>query len=112
MSIAQQLAVVTGAGSGMGQAIAERLARDGARVALLDLDADRAEAVAAGIREAGGEAAGYAADVSDATALDDAGHHRRCSDDDLRHHVCDRNDAARKQMTEGTGLIAPQAKMT
>lgn len=72
MSIAQQLAVVTGAGSGLGQAIAERLARDGARVALLDLDADRAEAAAAGIRAAGGEAAGYAADVSDATALDDA----------------------------------------
>ncbi|WP_375259025.1 SDR family NAD(P)-dependent oxidoreductase [Citreimonas sp.] len=64
------IALVTGAGSGIGAAIAERLARDGHRVAVNDLHLKAAETVAAGIRDAGGQAHAYAADVSDDAAVD------------------------------------------
>jgi len=57
-------ALVTGAGSGIGAACARALARDGARVLLLDRDADGAAAVAA---EIGGEALGI--DLGDLDAL-------------------------------------------
>ncbi|SEO38556.1 3-oxoacyl-[acyl-carrier protein] reductase [Salinihabitans flavidus] len=59
------IALVTGAGSGIGAAIADRLGREGHRVAVNDLHLETAEAVAARIRDAGGEARAYAADVSD-----------------------------------------------
>ena len=49
-------ALVTGAGSGFGEAIAKRFAAEGARVAVNDLDAAKAETVATAIRAAGGEA--------------------------------------------------------
>jgi NAD(P)-dependent dehydrogenase (short-subunit alcohol dehydrogenase family) len=58
-------AVVTGAGSGLGRAVAQLLAAEGAAVACLDLAADTAEKTAAAIGEAGGTAKAYAADVSD-----------------------------------------------
>ncbi|MGR3496163.1 SDR family NAD(P)-dependent oxidoreductase [Citreimonas sp.] len=64
------IALVTGAGSGIGAAIAERLARDGHRIAVNDLHLEAAETVAAGIRDAGGQAIAYAADVSDEAAVD------------------------------------------
>lgn len=57
-------AIVTGAGSGIGRAIALRLAADGHAVAVNDLDPVRAEAVADEIRAAGGQATGIAGDVS------------------------------------------------
>jgi 3-oxoacyl-[acyl-carrier protein] reductase len=65
-------AIVTGAGSGIGRAIALRLARDGHAVLVNDLSAERAEAVADEIRAAGLTAAAKAGDVSseaDATAI-------------------------------------------
>jgi NAD(P)-dependent dehydrogenase (short-subunit alcohol dehydrogenase family) len=55
-------AVVTGAGSGLGRAIAIRLASEGAAVACLDIVEDAARKTAA---ECGGRAAAYKADVSD-----------------------------------------------
>lgn len=57
--------VVTGAGSGIGKAIAERLAEEGGRVICVDLSGDTATQTADGIRSAGGIAEAVAADVSD-----------------------------------------------
>ncbi len=59
-----RVAIVTGAGQGLGEAIAKTLAAAGARVAVNDLNPDRAERVGAQIREAGGQAIGVMADVS------------------------------------------------
>ncbi|OHV30922.1 MULTISPECIES: SDR family oxidoreductase [Pseudofrankia] len=57
-------AVLTGAGSGIGRASALEFARRGARVAISDLDADRADAVAAEVEAAGGAAVAVRADVT------------------------------------------------
>ena len=65
MRLEGKRAIVTGAGAGLGQAIAERFAAEGARVAVLDIDADGAEAVAGAIRAAGGDAIALRADVAD-----------------------------------------------
>ncbi|MCS5722850.1 glucose 1-dehydrogenase [Herbiconiux sp. CPCC 203407] len=62
-------AVVTGAGSGMGRAIAVRFAAEGAAVAALDLDHAAAEATARTIVEAGGTAHGVQVDVSDSGSV-------------------------------------------
>ncbi len=67
-----RMAVVTGAGSGIGEAIAKALAARGAAVAALDIDAGKAEQVSAAIRDAGGKAAAFSADVSDAASLNSA----------------------------------------
>jgi NAD(P)-dependent dehydrogenase (short-subunit alcohol dehydrogenase family) len=62
-------AVVTGAASGIGQAAAIRLASEGARIACLDVNAAGARETADRIVASGGEAVGYACDVSDAHAV-------------------------------------------
>jgi 3-oxoacyl-[acyl-carrier protein] reductase len=64
-SVAGRVVLVTGAASGMGRATAHLFADEGARVAVTDLDLDRVETVVNEIRTAGGEATGWALDVSD-----------------------------------------------
>jgi len=64
-----RVALVTGAGAGIGAAVARRLADEGATVAVVDRNADAAQAVAAQITEGGGRAVGVGADVTDATAV-------------------------------------------
>jgi NAD(P)-dependent dehydrogenase (short-subunit alcohol dehydrogenase family) len=59
-----KVAIVTGAGSGMGAAAARALAGEGARVLLADLNGESAETVAGQIAAAGGEALAVQADVS------------------------------------------------
>jgi 3-oxoacyl-[acyl-carrier protein] reductase len=56
--------VVTGAGSGIGFALARHAAQAGARVAVVDVVADKAKAAAAEIGAAGGDARGYTCDVT------------------------------------------------
>ena len=68
-SIAGRVALVTGAASGMGRATAHLFADEGAKVAVTDLDPERIERVVGEIREAGGTAAGFPLDVSDAAAI-------------------------------------------
>ena len=67
---AGRVAVVTGAASGIGRALAEEFAASGSAVVVADLDAAEAEVVAAGIRTSGGEALAVAVDVADAAAVD------------------------------------------
>jgi 3-oxoacyl-[acyl-carrier protein] reductase len=63
-------AIVTGSSGGIGKAIAERFAEEGANVVTNSRSEERAEAAAADIRDAGGSAVGAAADVSDYDAVE------------------------------------------
>jgi NAD(P)-dependent dehydrogenase (short-subunit alcohol dehydrogenase family) len=65
MVLRGRVAIVTGAGGGLGQSHARMLARLGAKVLVNDLNLDAAERVAGEIAEAGGEAIGFAASVTD-----------------------------------------------
>ena len=65
-----KVAVITGAGSGIGRAAAELFAREGAEVALVDLNAQAAAAAAEQITDAGGRALAVGADVADAAQVD------------------------------------------
>jgi 2-hydroxycyclohexanecarboxyl-CoA dehydrogenase len=67
-----RVAVVTGGGAGIGRAISGRLARDGFKVAILDIADGAAEQAAKSIDSAGGVACGYQADVSDREQVDAA----------------------------------------
>ena len=63
-------AIVTGGASGIGLAIAERLAQDGLKVAVFDRNGDAADDAAAKITADGGTAIGVAVDVTDRAAID------------------------------------------
>ncbi|QJY48246.1 SDR family NAD(P)-dependent oxidoreductase [Pseudonocardia broussonetiae] len=71
-SLAGRTALVTGAGSGIGAAVAEAFAAAGAAVLVTDVDGAAAEAVAARITDAGGTAAHHLLDVRDRAAADAA----------------------------------------
>lgn len=70
--LSQNTALVTGAGQGVGAGIAQALAQQGAAVAVNDIVADRAEAVADSIRQQGGQAQAVPFDVTDPDAAADA----------------------------------------
>lgn len=62
--------VVTGGGGGIGGATCRRLAGEGAKVAVYDLNLEAAEKVAAGIRAAGGVAEAFRCDIADRAGVD------------------------------------------
>jgi glucose 1-dehydrogenase len=68
--VAGKVALIAGGGGGIGGAAAEALAREGAAVFCTDRDGAAAEATAARIRDAGGQAAASALDVCDRAAVD------------------------------------------
>lgn len=65
----RRVALVSGGAGGIGAAICAALAARGRAVAVADLDGERAEAVASGLRADGGEAAGVALDVTDPASV-------------------------------------------
>jgi NAD(P)-dependent dehydrogenase (short-subunit alcohol dehydrogenase family) len=69
MNIQGQGALITGASRGLGRALAEQLARRGARVALVARDARPLGEVVAAIRGAGGDAHAIAGDIADKSAI-------------------------------------------
>jgi len=69
MKLEGKCAVVTGAGGGIGRAIAERFAQEGACVAVTDLKLEAARAVAEDIEARGGRALAVRCDVSDGEAV-------------------------------------------
>lgn len=72
MTLKDRVALVTGGGSGLGHAIALMMAERGARVAVVDLDEERARDVAGAIARAGGRALAARADTSQASEVDRA----------------------------------------
>lgn len=65
-----KVSVVTGAGGGLGSAIARRFAENGAAVVVHDVRADTVDPVVEAIRTAGGRAIGVVCDITDAAAVD------------------------------------------
>lgn len=70
MRLQNKVAIVTGAASGMGKAIAEGYAKEGAKVVVSDLNLDGANAVAEGIKNAGGEAIALQTNVTSDSDLE------------------------------------------
>ena len=73
MKLQDNVALVTGSGSGIGRAIAMKLAAEGARVAICDIDMDGARETVARIRSSGtGDAAAFRMDVTDESEVNEA----------------------------------------
>jgi NAD(P)-dependent dehydrogenase (short-subunit alcohol dehydrogenase family) len=72
MLLRDKVAVITGAGSGVGRASAHRFAEEGAAVVCADIDLERAKQTAAEVESAGGQAVGERCDVSEEADVEGA----------------------------------------
>lgn len=68
----RRVAVVTGGGHGLGRSHCLALGRNGARIAVLDIEREAAEATAEAVRQAGGEAMAFEVDVAERAAVESA----------------------------------------
>jgi len=71
MLLKDKVAIITGAGSGIGRGVAERFAKEGAKIALVDMNAQGLAETADMVRAAGSDAETYEADVSQTVAVED-----------------------------------------
>ena len=71
MRLKDKVAIITGAASGIGKEIATTYSKEGAKVAIADLNKDAAEAVAEGLRKQGGQAMSVAMDVTSEVKVHD-----------------------------------------
>lgn len=71
MNLQNQVIVITGAAQGLGRAMAEEFAKQGAHIALLDMQAEAIEAAASEIEKLGVKASGYAVNVTDEQQVED-----------------------------------------
>jgi NAD(P)-dependent dehydrogenase (short-subunit alcohol dehydrogenase family) len=69
LKLERRISVVTGAGSGIGRAIARGLSAEGSRVVLVDIDGAKADEAAADLRAKGGDARAFQADVADPSSV-------------------------------------------
>ena len=69
MRFKNKVAVITGGAQGIGRAIALGMAREGAKIVVADLQSEKANAVAAEVKELGSEARGVGVDVADETSV-------------------------------------------
>ena len=93
-----KVAVVTGAGSGMGRSIAERFARDGAKVAVWDINGDGAAETAKSITNAGDTAIAITVDCSDEAAIKAAADQTRAAVRADQHPRQQRRDRATRPL--------------
>ncbi|MBL4868009.1 MAG: SDR family oxidoreductase [Pseudomonadales bacterium] len=70
MRLEDKVALITGAGAGIGRASALAMAREGATVAVVDIDGDKVDSCVTEIQQAGGTALGIIADVSNLEEID------------------------------------------
>ncbi len=71
MRLQGKVAIITGAGQGIGAATAMKFAREGAIVAACDVNRDAVTSVADACREAGGQASGFSLDMADRASVDE-----------------------------------------
>ncbi|WP_018133306.1 3-oxoacyl-ACP reductase FabG [Effusibacillus pohliae] len=71
MRLKDRVAIVTGSGRGIGAATVQRLAEEGAKVTVTDINAEACEETAAAIRAAGGEAIAIACDITNRQAVEE-----------------------------------------
>jgi 3-oxoacyl-[acyl-carrier protein] reductase len=69
LGIKDRVAIVTGAGGGIGATICEHLAREGAKVVVADIDADKAQAQAMQLEASGASAIAVTADITDPSSV-------------------------------------------
>jgi 3-oxoacyl-[acyl-carrier protein] reductase len=69
MRLTGKVSIITGAGQGIGQATALKFAKEGAKVAVCDINMTAVDDTVRKVREAGGEAAGFRVDVTDKDSI-------------------------------------------
>jgi len=70
MRLTDEIAIITGGGQGIGEAIARRFANEGAKIVIAEINGETGEKVASSIKEEGGKAISIPTDVSDSKAVD------------------------------------------